>query len=86
MRLPRSEPDAARRRGVDPVSERVVGERDRRLPSVPPSGEAEDAVIWNESSEIKVLPWIMNSDAAAIGAMADAAAGYSLLIPTLPLP
>ena len=43
--------------------------------------------MMNESSGIAV-PWIVYSDAlaAAIGAMADAAAGYSLLIPTLPLP
>ena len=86
VRLPRSEPDVERR-GVDPVSERAIGERDLRFLSVPPSGDAEEAVITKESSEI-ALPWIVYSDAlaAAIGAVAGAAAGYPLLIPTLPLP
>ena len=86
VRLPEPDPDGARRREAVELSERAVGDRERRFPSCLASGEIDE--VMNESSEMPILPWIGISGrtAVAMGAtMALASAGCSC-VTTLPLP
>ena len=88
--MPVLDPEGVRRRDVEGVSERTVGERDLRVPSGFASGETEEAVIVKESSEIPMLrlPWIgiSGSVSGVICGMTRAAAEALLLLTTLPLP